>query len=252
MNTSRMLLLASAISVSLVGCSTGWPQARLATYLDTSPSPQEVAAQVVQQGVSQAGLVVINDTSAADSAPGLSPESLNSIKNHVQGRLAKAVPMTLIGLTTPHVHTPPVDTAALLQAAKDQGLNYLVLAVVSSTEIEVPDRLPLQGTLSQAGIRGLLVGYRAENYALAELAFVDVETGQPLLQADGQAWASLERLDVPLESNLYPVVRRDLEFPPIYPTKEAHAHDVLRAVASSDAINQAVMHFKQSWDQAKG
>jgi len=210
-----------------------------------SSSPTET--KMAKYGDVRAGLVVVNDTSAHDSAPQLSAESFDAIKEHIQFQLTKEVPMVLVGLDTPIPSTLPTELASLLQMAKDQQVDYVVLAVVSSTEIEVPDRLPLQGSFSGGGMRGLLVGYRAENLALAELALVDVQTGQTLIQADGQAWASLERLDVPLESNVYPVVRRGLEIPPIYPTREDRAHDVMRAVASSDAINQAVMHFKESW-----
>jgi len=247
MVTYRMMLIACLMCISLVGCSTAWPQARLANYLAPTSSPS-TATEIHKRGDVRAGLLVFNDTSAHDSAPQLSAESFDAIKEHIQFQLAKEVPMAFVGLDAPIQSTPPAEFASLLQMAKDQQVEYVVLAIVSSTEIEVPDRLPLGGSsISGGGLRGLLVGYRAENFALAELALVDVQTGQTLIQADGQAWASLERLDVPLESNVYPVVRRGLEIPPIYPTKEDRAHDVMRAVASSDAINQAVMHFKETW-----
>jgi len=247
MSMYRMMLVAGLMCISLVACSTGWPQARLATYLGPTPSPP-APTEIQKRGDVRAGLLVINDTSAHDSAPQLSAESFDAIKEHIQFQLTKEVPMVLVGLDTPIQSTPPAELASLLQMAKDQQVDYVVLAIVSSTEIEVPDRLPLGGgSISGGGLRGWLVGYRAENFALAELALVDVQTGQTLIQADGQAWASLERLDVPLESNVYPVVRRALDIPPIYPTREDRAHDVMRAVASSDAINQAVMHFKETW-----
>ncbi len=246
MGTYRVMLVSGLMCISFVGCSAGWPQARLATYLGPTPSPP-APTEILKRGEVRAGLLVINDTSAHDSAPQLSAESFDATKEHIQFQLTKEVPMVLVGLDTPIPSTLPTELVSLLQMAKDQQVDYVVLAVVSSTEIEVPDRLPLQGSFSGGGMRGLLVGYRAENFALAELALVDVQTGQTLIQADGQAWASLERLDVPLESNIYPVVRRGLEIPPIYPTREDRAHDVMRAVASSDAINQAVMHFKESW-----
>ena len=127
-------------------------------------------------------------------------------------------------------------------------MDYIIMTILSSTEIEVPDRLPFQASGQGILGPGLLGGYRAENFALAELALVDVEAKKVVARADGQAWASLERLDVPLESNVYPVVRLGLEVPPIYPTEENRAHDVMRAVASSAAINQAVMHLKEAWD----
>lgn len=250
MSMYRVMLVVSLLSVSFVGCSTVGPQARLATYLGTISSG--TSTEIPKEAKAKAGLVVINDTSFGNSAPQLSEQSLVAIKQHVEARLTTEVSMVLVPLEFPNQSALPVEPASLLQQAKDHQMDYLVLAVVSSTEIEAPDRLPLQGNFNGGGGRGLLNGYRAENFALAELALLDVATGQVLLQSNGQSWASLERLDVPLESNVYPVVRRNQEIPAIYPTSEDHAHDVMRAVASSDAINQAVMHFRESWKNPQG
>jgi len=247
-----MSVVASLLFFFLVGCSTGWPQPRLADYLGSTPSPEGMPTALAKQGDVRAGFVVINDTTAQGSAPQLSPESLDSIKNYLQGLLTKEVSISLVRLNPPTQSSPPADTASFLQMARGQQLDYLVLAVVSSTEIEVPDRLPIGGSFNRGGMRGFLNGYRAENFARAELVLLEVGTGQALLQSDGQAWASLERLATPLESNVYPVVHRNIEMPPIYPTSEESAHDVMRSVASSEAINQAVMHFKESWKQARG
>ena len=95
------------------------------------------------------------------------------------------------------------------------------------------------------------MGYRAENYARTELAFLDGKTGQPIVTTDGQAWATLERLAVPLESNVYPVVRRAQTQLPIYPNSEADAFETLRWVSGQDAIGQAVMHLGEVWKTNK-
>ena len=247
MGIYRMLAAAVVLSIFLVGCSSTWPQARLANFLGPISSSTEIA----KQGKVSAGLVVINDTSAPRSAPQLSEESLKAITQHVQARLSKEGFLNLVTLDVPNPTALPGDKASFLRHAQENQMEFLVLAVVSSSEIEVPDRLPLQGALVGGIGRGLLNGYRAENYALAELALLDVNSGEGLMFADGQSWASLERLAVPLKSNVYPVVRRNLEVPPISPTSEEVAHDVMRAVASSEAIDQAVMHFRESWKQTK-
>lgn len=251
MNKFNVVFVLGVFSLSFVGCSTGLPQARLGTYI-SSPSSSPGAVDLPKTGVFRAAIVVVNDTSSKDSAPKLSPASLEFIKNHAQSRLIKEVQLPLVDLESSLNPSSSGELDSLMELAKDKHVDYLVFAVVSSTEIEVPDRLPLQGSLQGGGARGVLNGYRAENFALAELALLDVQTRQVLIQSDGQAWASLERLDVPLESNVYPVVRHAQEIAPIYPEKESQAHDILRAVASSDAINQAVMHFKETWGQAKG
>ena len=69
---------------------------------------------------------------------------------------------------------------------------------------------------------------------------------------DGQAWATLERLAVPLESNVYPVVRRAQTQPPIYPKSESDAFETLRWVSGQDAIAQAVMHLEEEWNKDRG
>ena len=231
------------------GCGS-WPQPRLDAYLGQQPTPD--LSQLAQlPGVVQAGLVVINDSTAPDSAPTLSDASLAAMSEHVQRQLMHAVPLEVghvVHSSEPETSFP--DFAAVLEWGKDRRVDYLVMVMLSSSEIEVPERLPWRGSTLGAVARGLLLGYRAENLALAELALIDVRDGRVLARIEGNAWASLERLDVPLESNVYPVVRRNLEDPPIYPEKEEEAHDVMRAVAGTDAVNQAVMHLKEAWGES--
>ena len=135
-----------------------------------------------------------------------------------------------------------------IQLAKEKNVPYVLLAVLSSSEWEVFDRLPMQGMQQGGGMRGAgMPGYRVENYARLELALLDVQTGQKMVATDGQAWATLERLVVPIESNVYPVVRSDLTQPPIYPNSEGEEYETLRWVSGQDAIAQAVMHLEELW-----
>jgi hypothetical protein len=249
-----MSLFLTILGISLLsglfgGCG-GWPQARLDAYLGQQPT-LDLSGFADLPGVVQAGLVVINDTTAPDSAPKLSDASFDALAEHVRQQLMHAVPLEVVRVV--HSSNPATsfpNFATVLQWGKDQHVDYLVMAVLSSSEIEVPERLPWRGSTLGAIGRGLLLGYRAENLALAELALVDVRSGQVLARVEGNAWASLERLDVPLESNVYPVVRRNQEDPPIYPETEEDAHDVMRAVAGNDAVNQAVMHLKEAWGRS--
>ena len=66
--------------------------------------------------------------------------------------------------------------------------------------------------------------------------------------ADGEAWATLYILDRDIKSNVYPVVVRALQVNPIYPDRLDNAHDILRAVSADDAMKQALMHFKEVWE----
>ena len=250
-----MSCLPAIVGISLLGVffggCTGWPQARLDAYLDQQPKlDASLSRSADLSGVVRAGLVVLNDTTAQDSAPELSEASFAALTEHVRHQLTHVVPIEVARVlpSSDPVASPP-NFPAVLQWGQDRRVDYLVVVMLSSVEIEVPERFPWRGSSPGAIGRGLLLGYRAENLALAELALVDVPAGQVLIRVDGYAWASLERLDVPLESNVYPVVRRNLEDPPVYPDREEDAHAVMRAVAGSDAVNQAVMHFKEAWDR---
>lgn len=251
MMRSRGLVMTGLVLVWAVGCTAGWPPARLDLYLSSprTGAPPRFSVNELREVPLKVGLWILNDTGSPDSAPKLSDASFAVLTEHVQRQLIRSVPIEVIGMT--HAVEPaPLKSrdAPPLQWGKDHGVDYLVVAVLSSTEIEVPERFPWRGSSPGAIGRGLLSGYRAENLALAELALVDVLTGHALIRVEGYAWASLDRLDVPLESNVYPVVRRNLEDPPIYPEKEEDARDVMRAVAGHDAVDQAVMRLKAAWD----
>ena len=251
-NRSRRLGLFPAILatglVALVSGGCGeWPQARLDTYFGQQPETGGFAVAELPQGPIHASLWVLNDTGAPDSAPELSEASLASLTEHVRQQLLHAVPIKVRAVHSSDLDALPPEFDTVLHWAKNRQVDYLVLAILSSSEIEVPERFPWRGSTLGAIARGLLFGYRAENLALAELALIDVRGGQVLVRVEGQAWASLDRLDPPIESNEYPVVRRNLEDPPIYPEKEADAHDVMRAVAAGDAVDQAVLHLKEAW-----
>lgn len=240
------ILATGLVALVFAGCGE-WPQARLDGYFGQQPA-HDLSRFAGLPGPVQAGLVVFNDTTAPDSAPELSEASLASLTGHVRKQLMHDVPLEVVRIVhSPNPGAAPSKFTSVLQWATDQHVEYLVMTVLSSTEIEVPERFPWRGSTLGAIARGLLFGYRAENLALAELALVHVPTGRVLARVEGQAWASLDRLDPPIESNEYPVVRRNLEDPPIYPEKEEDGHDVMRAVAAGDAIDQAVLHLKEAW-----
>ena len=243
----RLLPIILGILCLVFGGCGEWPQARLDAYLGQQATV-DGSGLAGLPGPVRAGLVLFNDTTAPDSAPELSEASLTSLTEHVRKQLMHDVPLEAVRI----VHSPdpgasPPEFTSVLQWTTDHHVDYLVMAVLSSNEIEVPERFPWRGSTLGAIARGLTFGYRAENLALAELAVIDVRTGHVLARVEGNAWASLDRLDPPIESNEYPVVRRNLEDPPIYPENDEVAHDVMRAVAGSDAVNQAVLHLKEAW-----
>ncbi|GJL55891.1 MAG: hypothetical protein NPIRA02_30230 [Nitrospirales bacterium] len=246
----KSLSIASvAVSVLIVSsCATQSLPERLPVYWGMSSERwAQAPSNVIPQAEGQAGLLVINDTTASQSAPALSEKAFKGFAHRLQVALGEQFPLLVVKVLDSNSVSHERGGEQFVHVAQQEGLDYLLFAVLSSTEREVSDRFPLQGTQQGVGARGgLLVGVRAENYALVELAFVDGKTGLPVVHANGSAWSVLERLNVPLASNVYPVVRRDLTQPPIYPTEET-AYDTLRVVSANDAMKQALMHFQTEW-----
>jgi hypothetical protein len=234
-------------------CSFNNTPKRLPVYLTPMPATGEAAVKgnTLPLGDITGVLVVINDTGFQESAPGLQPGTLQNLGGYLQEEVHKQLPIQLSPVLYPDGLKPNGSADQYIQLAKDHGVPYLLLAILSSSEVEFSDRFPLGGTQGGGGGRGWLVGWRAENYARLELALLEVQSGKLMVSKDGQAWAVLERLAVPMESNVYPVVRRAQIQAPIYPNSEGDAFETLRWVSGQDAIAQAVMHLGGAWEKDK-
>jgi hypothetical protein len=246
------LLVGLLVSFYSFGCSLDNSPKRLAAYLPQPTGQADVVAKMAfpAEGVTGA-LVVLNDSGFEKSAPEFRRGTLENLGEHLKTEIHKQLPIQLKSVVYPDGVQPKGSADQFIQLAKEQNVPYLLLAVLSSSEWEVFDRLPMQGR-EGGGMRSQgMPGYRAENYARVELALLDGRTGQMVVSADGQAWAILERLAVPLESNVYPVVRRAQTQPPIYPNSEGEAFETLRWVSGQDAIGQAVMKMEILWKKGK-
>lgn len=246
------LIVGLLCSFSSFGCSLDNTPKRLGAYLP-QPSAQEgvvTKTALPPEGVTSI-LVVLNDSGFEKSAPELRRGTLENLGEHLKTEIQKQVPIQIASVVYPEDWKPNGSADQFIQMAKAQNAPYLLLAVLSSSEWEVFAKLSLQGN-EGGGLRSMgLPGYRAENYARVELALLDGQTGRPVVSTDGQAWASLERLNVPLESNVYPVVRRYQNQPPIYPNSESEEYETLRWVSGQDAIAQAVMHLEILWKKSQ-
>lgn len=243
------LIVALLGSFSSFGCSLDNTPKRLGAYLPQPTGQTGVLAKMAlpADGVTSV-LVVLNDSGFEKSAPELRRGTLENLGEHLKTEINKQLPIQINSVVYPDGLKPNGSADQFIQFAKEKNVPYALVAVLSSSEWEVFDRLPMQGMQQGGGMRGAgMPGYRVENYARLELALLDVQTGQKIVATDGQAWATLERLVVPIESNVYPVVRRDLTQPPIYPNSEGEEYETLRWVSGQDAIAQAVMHLEELW-----
>lgn len=244
------LIVGLLCAFSIFGCSLDNTPKRLSAYLppSTGLSDGGVAKLAFPDEGVTAVLVVLNDSGFEKSAPELRRGTLENLGEHLKTELQKQLPIQIHSVVYPDDVKPKGSVDPFIQLGKEQHVPYLLLAVLSSSEYEVFDRFPMGGMQQPTGMRGGgMPGYRVENYARLELALLDVQTGQPVVSTDGQAWATLERLVVPIESNIYPVVRRAQTQPPIYPNSEGEEYETLRWVSGQDAIAQAVMHFEILW-----
>lgn len=244
--TLLSLLLVGAVLTA--GCSTK-PPARIAAYL--GPAVENVQAtqadlRAFLSAPQQVGLLLINDTSHAESAPALSGGSLAFLSDAVRHRIEEKTPIRVAKVLSSPGFAPDTAHQMVIRLGREQGVPYVLVVVFSSMESEIPLMLPFTGDPEQGGGRPGASGFEAINYALAELALLETGSGRVVARSDGRAWSRLNRLYVPVTSNAYPVIHRSLRVAPIYP-KEENAKDVLRSVAGDEALEQAVHQLAMVW-----
>ncbi len=243
MTGQRCLIGAAAFSFMIAACSLA-PPLRMDSYLGPdvatgttgvtdhrklSPIPREV------------GLLVINDTAIPGSAPALSQEAFSFLVERITQQVGRNLPVNVTKVFSPGGLGPTGGKEALLRLTEQEGIEYLVVAVLSSAESEAPVQLSLGGPESVS-----VPGTQNKNFALVEVALVEGKTGSVLIRAHGRAWASLDRLAASGRSHYYPVIRRSSRMAPIFP-KADQAPDLLRALAGEEALEQAMLHFEEAW-----
>ena len=201
----------------LLACGSETP-ARMNAYLGPGGSKGASSSlPSMPDGKIQAGLLVINDTSDPESAPPLSPEAFAALSEGIRVQIMNTMPISFVKVLNNNGITPNGDSQQMVALARQEGVSYLMLAILSSNESEVPTYLPINGIIQGGGGPPTTPGYEAQNFALAEFALLDGNSGNSLLQTHGRAYATLYRLNVPTESNAYPVVVRSRLFNPIFP-----------------------------------
>lgn len=141
---------------------------------------------------------------------------------------------------------PSGERVSLLEGMGGNSPVEVVLIVLpSAKEVKGPAKFDLLPEVS------MLTGYQTENHATVELGLLDLQSGKLLLQSQGNSYATLDQLDVPLSSNRYPRVRGSAMTSMIYP-EEGKALETLRMVALEEALDQAVMKLAEEWHDSQG
>lgn len=228
----------------LGGCASGAPPTRMDAYLGAAAAESTggmAAEPRVPAGGLEVGLLVLNDTTAPHSAPPISEKAIEVLTKWTRDQVQQGLPIKVTTILPAADITSSGGSPQIVRLAKAHAVDAVLLVVFSSRESDVPAQLAMGGPDATR-----VPGERVQNYALAEMALLDGKTGAVLARAEGRAWATLDRLDVPVRSNQYPVVRRALSASPIFPG-EAEAPDTVRFVAGQDALEQAVRHLGEAW-----
>ena len=228
------LSIGAGLMLSLVlACSTK-PPARMDAYLGASS--QEAQAATVKPSRSSAdgltaGLVVINDTTANDSAPPLSSQGLTVFTDQVRTEIEQALPIKIVKVLPPTGIKPDGRTEQFVAASREAGSGYLLLALLSSTEMNSPSTITVEGGSESFAAK------QTDNFSLVEIALVDGRTGKVLVRAQGREHATLKR---PIQEAVLPTNSGDGISSGIQDRSDA-----LRVYTGKQALAEALMYFQQ-------
>jgi hypothetical protein len=231
------LVLSLALACSAV------PPSRMDAYLN--PSAQEATGVPAKPTSPQAsaltvGLLVINDTTAGDSAPPLSPEGLTVFTDQVRTQITQQFPINIEKVLPSTGFVASSQAEQFVLASREAGVAYLLLVLLSSTEMESPATFEVE-----AGSQSL-EGTTTQNFSLVEIALLDGRTGAVLMRAEGREWARLNRLNAGAGAYNYPTITRDdgrrLSWWQIRDPYEA-----LRVSIGVEALKETLVHFERAW-----
>jgi hypothetical protein len=190
-------------------------------------------------------LVVVSDTAAPDAAPNLPDEALVRLSEKLRADIEGAIPVSITEvIPADHIRPEPKgDWDQLAGLARERGLDYLALVVLSSTEQEYPMTLFLGWTTH------MQPGLRRDNWSLLEFALLDLKNNRTLLEAEGRGWATLDRPTAPDIYQWYPVIYLRPQDPQrrIWPPTYEGAPNTLRVVSFDQAEKRLALKLQKSW-----
>ncbi len=136
----------------------------------------------------------------------------------------------------------PENVSRIQQLSRSEEYDTIMVVFPSGKEVEGSARFDLLPEVS------MLTGRQIDHYATIELGMLDTDSGKLFMQVQGHSFATLEKLDNPINSNRYPRVRGASMTTNIFPTEE-QAFETLRAVALDEALEQATMKLQERWPQ---
>ncbi len=234
------LLLVTVLLVA--GCATASPPSRLSQFVALSSSADSEGLSLPNRRPVRTALVVLAGRSALDSAPGLSGDALDRLTETLGEQINRGFPILIEHVV--NLGEVPVGAAPnWTEVAKQQGVDYVLVVVLSSTEQEYPVSLFLGWTTHRQP------GFQRDNWSLAEAALIDGQTGTPLLRAEGRAMATLASPTAPGISQWYPVIYLRPQDPErrIWPPSYEAAPTTLRVVSMEQAAARLAGNLQRAW-----
>lgn len=243
MNRVMRIGICAAAMPLFSACAITAPESRLGAYVGSAASAPAGSPEACAQR--DVALLVIHDTNPSAAARQLSPEALQRLSERIKARVEVSLPLIVAKVASPRAVSGGTADFSWKRAAHEQGVDALLLAVVSLVEAKGRDRFPLDGSQEGGGAMGMLPGSTTSDYALVELGLLDAKTDRILARAEGRGVATLEQLDSGLASNAYPVVRQPGKAQRYFPPKtDEEAQGMVTYVALDDAIEQALYRWK--------
>jgi hypothetical protein len=234
-----ILLILSGLSTA---CAAA-PPGRLSQYLGAEAVSVQPEIRIPLQWPLRAGLVVLSDASAPDAAPVLPEDAVTKVTEKLKEEISRGLPIAIDTIIPSAGLKPSGEIGSWVDLGKTHGVDYLLVAVLSSTEQEYPVTVFL-GWVTHAQ-----PGYRRDNYSLVEIALIDVKEGRTILRSEGRGWATLDRPAAPGINQWYPVIYLRPQDPErrIWPPSFEGAPVTLRYVAMNLAAKRLVLNLQDAW-----
>ena len=230
--TRKIILLGFLpLAVFLIaGCQAQVP--RLPAYIgqvEGLHDPQNSHPKSLPSAINQVGVLLLTDSSFPNAAPSLSSDMLAILENRLVKKMDEYFGLQVVPLHSQMPVQPTGEVTPFTRLATDQKLDFMLLAVLSSTEEESHVELGEERMMTR------MPGVQIDNEALAELALLDADSGAVVLHAIGNGSSSMEQLVAPLGED--------------YPRKE-DARDILRGNAAQQALDQALLALQRQWGKS--
>ena len=225
-----VFLMVLVCTFLIAGCQTQAP--RLPAYLgqvEGLHGAQDPHPRSLPSAINHVGVLVMTDSSFPNSALPLSPDMLAILENRLVKKMDEFFGLQVIPIRPEQPLQPTGNVGPFTHLAKAHKLDFMLLAVLSSTEEESHIEIGEETMMTR------MSGVSIDNEALAELALLHAGSGKIALHATGHGASSMEQLAVPIGED--------------YPRKE-DARDILRANAAQNALDQALLALQRQWGRS--